>query len=74
VLHVQIRDVPEDVHRRLKSQAAFEGLSLNEYLLARITEIARLPTLAELSARIRAREPYTGPSSASIIREDRDSR
>ena len=72
--NVQIRGVPEDVHRRLKSQAASEGQSLNEYLLERLTEIARLSTLAELSARIRGREPYTGPSSASIIREDRDSR
>jgi antitoxin FitA len=74
VPNVQIRDVPEDVHRRLKARAASEGQSLNEYLLAQLTEIARLPTLAELSERIRAREPYTGPSSASIIREDRDTR
>jgi hypothetical protein len=58
----------------LKSQAALSGQSLNEYLLARITEIARLPTVPELIARIREREPYDGPSVAEIIREERDKR
>lgn len=72
--HVQIRDVPEDVHRRLRSQAALAGQSLNEYLRERVTEVARYPTLAELAARIREREPYTGPSTATLIREDRSRR
>ncbi len=73
--NVQIRDVPEDVHRRLKSQAALAGQSLNEFLLARLTELAGLPTWPEMSARIRARgEPYEGPSAAALIRDDRDSR
>jgi len=73
--NIQIRDVPEDVHRQLKSQAALAGQSLNEFLLARVTELARLPTIPELIAEIRARgEPYTGPSIADVIREDRDSR
>ncbi len=75
VANVQVRDVPEDVHRRLKSQAALAGQSLNEFLLARLTELARLPTVPELIARIRERgEPYEGPSTADLIREDRDSR
>lgn len=72
--NVQIRDVPDAVHRRLKSQAALSGQSLNEYLLARVTEVASTPTLAELIERIAEREPYTGPSSAEVIREDRDQR
>jgi plasmid stability protein len=72
--NVQVRGVPEDVHRRLKSQAALSGQSLNEYLLARMTDIARLPTVPELATRIRERAPYEGPSSAAIIREDRDRR
>jgi len=62
--HVQIRDVPEDVHSRLKSQAALTGRSLNEYLRDRMTEIARYPTLDELASRIREREPYTKSSAA----------
>jgi hypothetical protein len=72
--NVQVRGVPEDVHRRLKSQAALSGQSLNEYLLGRMTDIARLPTVPELAARIRERAPYEGPSSAALIREDRDRR
>jgi plasmid stability protein len=72
--NVQVRGVPDDVHRRLRAQAATAGQSLNEYLLARMTDIARLPTVPELAARIREREPYAGPSSAGTIRADRDSR
>jgi plasmid stability protein len=72
--NVQVRGVPDDVHRRLKSQAALAGQSLNEYLLARMSEIARVPTVPELAERIREREPYTGPSSAEIVREERDRR
>ena len=69
--NVQIRGVPDDVHRRLKSQAALEGQSLNEFLLARMTDIARTPTIAELAERVRARGAYTGPSAAAAVREDR---
>jgi plasmid stability protein len=70
--NVQVRHVPDDVHRRLKSQAALSGQSLNEFLLARMTDIASVPTVSELAERIRARAPYEGPSSASAIRAARD--
>ena len=72
--HVQVRDVPPDVHRRLKSQAALAGQSLNEFLLARMNDIASIPAVPELAERIRRRAPYTGVSSASVIRGDRDLR
>jgi plasmid stability protein len=72
--NVQVRGVPDDVHRRLKSQAALSGQSLNEFLLARMSEIARVPTVPELAERIRERAQYTGPSSATLIREERDRR
>jgi antitoxin FitA len=74
VPNVQVRGVPDEVHRRLKSQAALAGQSLNEFLLARMSEIARVPTVPELAARIRDREPYTGPSTAAVIRAERDRR
>jgi hypothetical protein len=74
VSNVQVRGVPEDVHRRLKAQAALAGQSLNEFLLARLRELASLPTVPELAARIRARAPYDGPSSAAVIRAARDAR
>jgi antitoxin FitA len=72
--NVQVRGLPDDVHRRLKSQAGLAGQSLNEFLLARLSEIARVPTVPELAARIREREPYLGPSSAALIRRERDRR
>lgn len=72
--NVQIRDVPDDVHRQLKSQAALAGQSLNDFLLARMTELAQTPTLPELIARIRERERYDGRSVAAEIRADRDRR
>ena len=72
--NVQIRGVPDDVHRRLKSQAAMSGQSLNEYLLAQLREVASRPTIPELIARLRELPPYEGPSAASVIREERDRR
>jgi antitoxin FitA len=72
--NVQVRGVPDDVHRQLKSQAALAGQSLNEFLLARMTDIARTPTVPEMAQRIRARGAYEGPSSAAVIRGDRDGR
>ena len=74
VPNVQVRGVPEDVHRRLKSQAALAGQSLNEFLLARMRDIASVPTVPELAERIQRRAPYRGPSSSTIIREERDRR
>jgi len=52
---IQIRDVPDDVHRTLKVRAAAEGTSLSAYVLREVTRAARAPTAQELDARIRAR-------------------
>jgi plasmid stability protein len=52
---VQIRDVPEDVHRTLKARAAVSGVSLSEYVRGVLGRAASRPTPAELSARIAAR-------------------
>ena len=52
---VQIRDVPEAVHRTLKARAAASGMSLSEYLRELLARAASRPTLDELEARIRAR-------------------
>lgn len=64
---VQIRNMPEDVHRRLKVEAAQSGRSLNEYLLLRLTEIAERPTLAELAARMEPRPPGSAPTLDDIV-------
>ena len=69
---IQIRNVPDSVHRRLKSIAALEGLTLSDFLLQQIRYIADRPTASELASRILSREPvYTKASIADMIREDR---
>ncbi len=74
VANIQIRGVPEQVHRQLKAQAALSGQSLNEFLLARMEEMTSKPTIPELIEQIRELEPYTGPPiGAELVREDRDS-
>lgn len=52
---IQIRHVPDDVHRILKVRAASEGTSLSDYVLREVTRVARSPTPEELDARIHAR-------------------
>ena len=52
---VQIRNVPDDLHRTLRSRAAAEGLSLSDYLLKEIVRIAERPPLGEVLARAAAR-------------------
>lgn len=70
---VQIRNVPEDLHRRLKSRAALAGMSLSDYLLAEIRQIAERPTLDEIRARLSSLPEVTlSPSPAEIIRAERD--
>jgi antitoxin FitA len=71
---LQIRNVPDALHRRLKSRAALAGMSLSDYLLDEIRQVAERPTLDELKARLRAR-PEANPSisPADAVRAERDS-
>jgi plasmid stability protein len=72
---IQIRHVPDPLHRKLKVRAAQEGKSLSDYLLREIERIAERPTLGELKERLALLSrvnPRVPP--AQIIREERDSR
>jgi len=70
---VQIRNVPEKIHRQLKSRAALAGMSLSDYLLQEIRHLAERPTLEEFRARLKERPPVTlSISPADIIRAERD--
>lgn len=72
---IQIRNVPDAVHRKLKMRAAEAGLSLSDYLLADLRRSVEQPTSAELWARIRSREAVTAAvSAASAVRAERDAR
>jgi len=72
---IQIRNVPDDLHRTLKARAATEGMSLSDYLLRELRQLADQPTLSEFLERLRQREPVKlRESPASVIRRLRDAR
>lgn len=72
---IQIRNVPEDLHRKIKARAAAEGMTLSDYLLARIRREGERPTMRELRERLQRRGPIgEGISAAEWVRKDRDSR
>jgi len=72
---VQIRNMPEDVHRILKVRAAAAGMSLSAYLLAEVRKSAERPTNEELMERLARLTPVkTRKSAAEMIREERDRR
>lgn len=72
---IQLRHVPDALHRRLKAQAALAGLSLSDYLVREARKIAERPTLEEMRERLSRRSPYSGSlSPTAIVREERDRR
>lgn len=72
---IQLRHVPDALHRSLKARAAMAGMSLSDYLLAEIKEIAERPTLAELRDRLHTRKAVAlSLDSARLVREERDRR
>jgi antitoxin FitA len=72
---IQIRNVPDELHRRLKARAATEGVSLSDYLRAQMQEVAERPTAAELKLRLEARSRVrTRESAAAAVRAERDAR
>ena len=72
---IQLRNVPDELHRKLKARAAQAGMSLSDYLLEQIKRDAEAPTVEELIARLESRTPVKMPKSAAqIIREEREKR
>lgn len=72
---LQVRDVPDDVHRALKVRAAEEGRTLSELVRAELVEIARRPSLATMIARLGERERVTpGETTADAVRAGRSER
>ena len=72
---IQLRNVPDVLHGRLKARAAIAGMSLSDYLLMEIREIAERPTLAELRELLHRREPVSVDlDSARLVRKEREAR
>ena len=72
---IQLRHVPDAVYRKLKARAALKGLSLSDYLVREVTQIAEKPTLEEWIERAASRSPVKLSEPAAVsVRRDRDSR
>lgn len=72
---IQLRHVPDDLHRRLKARAAMAGLPLSDYLIRELRKIAEQPTPEEMRERLRQRAPYRGKvSPTEVVRSERDRR
>jgi plasmid stability protein len=72
---IQIRHVPDVLHRRLKTRAAEAGMTLSDYLLAELRKLAERPTPQQLWERLRSYEPFEpSVSPAELIREEREGR
>jgi len=71
---IQIKHVPSEVHRTLRSRAALAGQSLQGYLLARLVEDASRPTLDEVLARVADRTGggVTFADAVQTLRGDRE--
>ncbi|HXQ30877.1 MAG TPA: hypothetical protein VN790_02775 [Steroidobacteraceae bacterium] len=72
---IQLRHVPDALHRQLKARAALEGISLSDYLIREVRRVAERPTATELRARLASRKPVRPQlSPADAVRTERDSR
>jgi len=72
---IQLRNVPDVLHRTLKARAAMAGMSLSDYLLMEIREVADRPTLAELGERLHKRQPLlVDLDTARLVQEEREAR
>ena len=72
---VQIRNMPDSMHRKLKAKAAETGLSLSDYLVRELRDSAEQPSVEAILERLRQREPFepkTPPAKA--LRDERKSR
>lgn len=73
---IQVRNVPEDLHRQLKARAALEGITLSELALNALRRSMAFPTDEELRGRLDGRpvEPYNGETAAESVRAEREAR
>ncbi len=72
---IQIRNVPDELHREVKARAARAGMSLSDYLLDLLRQATERPEREELLRRVRERSPvYISGSVADAVRAERDAR
>lgn len=71
---IQVRNVPDSLHHKLKARAASAGQTLSDYLLSELERLAARPTRDEMLARIHARKRVNLKTPAAVVvREERES-
>jgi plasmid stability protein len=72
---LQIRNIPSEIHRKLKARAAIENMSMSDYVLREVRKALDRPTRQEVLERLTA-QPVRRlrRAAATVIRADRDSR
>lgn len=72
---IQVRNVPEALHRRLKARAAMEGISMSQFVIREIERALERPSRKEVLQAIRRQsEVALDPAPAEVVREERDAR
>lgn len=72
---IQIRNVPDDIHRQIKARAAQAGMSLSDYLLREVRRTIATPPIEEVLARVTTRErPRLSETPAEAVRAERNAR
>lgn len=72
---IQIRNVPNKLHRELKARAAMEGVSMSRFILREIERVLARPSRKEILRRIAEQgEPRLSRSAADVLREERETR
>lgn len=73
---IQVRNVPDGLHRALKVRAAKEGMTLSDFALKELRRAVATPSPSEMSERLQARtpQPYNGETAAESTRAERDLR
>jgi plasmid stability protein len=69
---IQIRNVPEDVHRKLKAKAALAGLSLSDFLLQELVATSDRLSIEEFRARVQGRPLDLPISPTEVLRAERE--
>ena len=71
---LQIRNVPDELHRSLKERAAREGTTMSELVLRELPRLAHRPSPEQVLARIAEREAVGGAPATELIGRERDDR
>ena len=64
---IQIRNVPDELHRTLKARAAKAGMTFSDYLLSEIEQVAKKPTMKEWLEKVASREPVEVDEPPEVI-------